>query len=262
MRITGQPAFDGLATLRLRFTSDQRQKLRAVLGVPERDRLVVFASQPLSTFYTDLVGRSLHPGYDERSVLVGLIGNLETLAQDTGTGMTLVIRPHPREMAETFAQVHSPWIRTVVSFQENARELLLSADLVIGMTTALLVEACHLVCPTLSLQPGLRVPDVLPTNRLGLSRAVYRWEELPPMLSGWLRNDPEWQAVRQRLAAWSPEGHATERVVKLVYQMTRSKDSRVFEPGFKEVLPGVMPYQKRIENDCSVFIEGDTPCPY
>jgi len=262
MRITGQPAFDGLATVRLRFTSARRQKLRAALGVPARDRLIVFASQPLSTFYTDLVDRSLHPGYDERSVLAGLIRNLETLAQDTGTGMTLVIRPHPREMAEAFAQVDSPWIRTVVSLQENARELLLSADLVIGMTTVLLVEACHLACPTLSLQPGLRVPDVLPTNRLGLSRAVYRWEELLPMLSAWLRNEPEWQAAQKRLAAWSPEGHATERVVKLVYEMTRSYDSRVFEPDFKEALPGALPCQQKLENDCSVFMEGDTPCPY
>ena len=99
------------------------------------------------------------------------------------------------------------------------------------------MEACHLACPTVSLQPGLRVPDVLPTNRLGLSRAVYRWEDLLPTLSGWLRNEPEWQAAQQRLGAWSPEGHATERVVKLVYEMTRSNDSRVPEPDFKEVAP-------------------------
>jgi len=261
MRITGQPAFDGLATLRLRFTSAQRQKLRAGLGVPERDRLIVFASQPLSTFYTELVDRSLHPGYDEQSVLAGLIRNLEALARDTGTGMTLVIRPHPREMTEAFAQIHSPWIRTVVSFQENARELLLSADLVIGMTTVLLVEACHLACPTLSLQPGLRVPDVLPTNRLGLSRAVYRWEELLPMLSGWLRNEPEWQAAQQSITAWSPEGHATERVVKLVYEMTQSNDSRAHEPDFKEARSGVLPCQERLENDLSVLRGGDNPCP-
>jgi hypothetical protein len=38
----------------------------------------------------------------------------------------------------------------------------MASDLVIGMTTMLLVEACYLGVPTVSLQPDLQRPNMLP----------------------------------------------------------------------------------------------------
>ena len=50
----------------------------------------------------------------------------------------------------------------------------------------LLVEACLLGCVVLSLQPGLRLADALPTNRWGVSQGVYYEKDIEPALESLL----------------------------------------------------------------------------
>jgi len=219
LTITGQPAFDDLAICRVRFTQDQRQILREKLGIGSQEKFVVFVSQPLSLLYGTNPANPLYPGFDEHTVLGALISALDQIAKRARHEIVLVIRPHPRESVEGFAKLRGRVIRIIVSTENESRDLVMAADLVIGMNTVLLVEACYLGCVTLSLQPGLRLPDTLPTNSWGASRAVYNAEEIQTSIEQMLFDPNIRKATRARLSTLQLDNGATQRVVKLIYQM-------------------------------------------
>jgi hypothetical protein len=217
--ITGQPALDDLALLRSQFTLARRQVILEELGARPDEFLVLFASQPLSYLYGTDRADPLYPGFDERGVLDMLLIVLDQLAEEKGQRITFIIRPHPREKPESFSNLRSKAVRIVVSKRGEPRDLALAADLVIGMNSMLLVETCYLGCLTVSLQPGLRLPDTLPTNRLGLSRAIYRKEEVKPVLEEMIFDKQARMAFHSRLSNLRLDGGAAGRVARLVYQM-------------------------------------------
>lgn len=95
----------------------------------------------------------------------------------------------------------------------------MAADLVVGMNTELLVEACYLGCITLSLQPGLRHPDRLPTNRLGFSRAVYQEDEIKPALLELLLNEKSRSAILENVKKFKLRDKSAVNVARLIFEM-------------------------------------------
>lgn len=217
--VTGQPAFDDLAACRAAFGPEQRRAIRAGLPVEDDELFVLFASQPFAEVYGSAAKSVAQLGYHEGMVLDALREALVQLARQHGRRVTLVIRPHPREKAEAFAAPADAGFRTLVSTGGDSRQFVMAADLVVGMTTVLLVEACYLGCPVVSLQPGLRQPDCLPTNRSGLSRAAYTLAAIVPLLEEMLFDPAARATARARLAHLAHEGGATRRVADLVYTM-------------------------------------------
>jgi hypothetical protein len=61
---------------------------------------------------------------------------------------------------------------------EEVSDLIRKAELVIGMNSMALFEAAMSGKKVLSYQPGLTVPDPLATNRMKITKAVYRKEDL------------------------------------------------------------------------------------
>lgn len=216
--VTGQPAFDDLSRWRDLFTSDRKREVRAALGVADRSRLVLFASQPFSALYGDPTHLQ-YPGFDEHDVLRQLVSALERIAIRSTSSIVLLVRPHPREDARNLAAIASDTIRVVVSDEGDGRDAVLAADLVTGMNSMLLMDACYMQCVTVSLQPGFRHGDVLPTNRLGLSHAVYDAREIEAAIERFLLDDVTRSAMRTRLRTFQPRGDATGRVVGLLHTM-------------------------------------------
>jgi hypothetical protein len=195
--------------------------IRTSLGVTGDDeRLIVFASQPLTRLYGSDRSDPRHPGYDEHSVLRLVIDALEVIRRKSGRDITLLIRPHPRERAWEYGQHRSPTVRVVVSQERAGRDDVLASDVVVGMTTALLVEACFLGCVVLSVQPGLRGGDTVPTNAWGVSRGVYRDEEVAPALEALVLDEAARQAALAKTAALSLDGLSARRVADQVYART------------------------------------------
>ena len=220
--VTGQPAFDCLEARRREFTPARREAFRASLGAGIHDHLMVFVSQPLAAMYgSNSSCAHNHPGYEEREVLQQVVSALETISEETSAKIVLAVRPHPRERAEDFLQLASSRIQIRLAREANAHELVLSADLVAGMTSALLVEACYLGAVTLSLQPGLRTADVLPTNAGGVTRAVYRSDEILPAIREGLLSPTTREAAQRRLASFLTDGRATQRVLDQVFELMR-----------------------------------------
>jgi UDP-N-acetylglucosamine 2-epimerase len=215
--VTGQPAFDDLATWRAAFTPEKREAIRQKLSVQESELLVVFASQPFSAFAGTDSSLPQYRGFDERSVAAQLLKVLESVATDSERRITLVIRPHPREKADSFDHLRSDAVGVCVTTDGDARETVAAADLVVGMNTVLLIEACYLGCVVVSLQPGLKGTDPLPTNRLGFSRAVYSDREIAPAIRELLIDENARQRVRENLERFRVDGNAAKRVAEMVF---------------------------------------------
>lgn len=214
--VTGQPAFDELLSWGAGFTADRRREVRARMGMAGDELLVVFASQPFSALCRPGAEVFPSPGYDERIVASLLVQALEKIAEESSRRIVLAIRPHPREDADNLRHLRSDRIRIHVGNEGDSREAIVAADLVTGMNSALLVEACYLGCLVVSLQPDLKLADALPTNRRGFSRAAFSNEEVLPTLREMLLDENARRAAASKLTQFRPSGTATQRVAELV----------------------------------------------
>jgi hypothetical protein len=221
--ITGQPAFDDLATWRPAFTPEHRQAIRHQFGVNGDALLVVFASQPYSAFLAANASFPRYRGFNEKSVAQQLLRALERVAEECGRHITLIIRTHPREDVKGFDDLRSDRVRIQVTAIGDARETVAAADLVVGMNTVLLIEACYLGCLVVSLQPNLNGSDPLPTNRLGFSRAVYSEDKIEPTIREMLLDDGVRRRLGEKLREFQVDGSAARRVEEIVYSLLHTQ---------------------------------------
>jgi len=217
--VTGQPAFDGLAEFKLNFDAGKRRKIRHFFKIHASELMVVFVSQPFSSVCGEDESNPRFPGYTEKTVLISLITTLEMLSQDCKRDIALIIRPHPSEKPDSYDKITSNVIRIIASPDGDPREIMMASDLVVGMNTELLVEACYLGCMVASLQPGLRFKDVLPTNRSGCSIPVYSEEKIADAIRMMLMHPEKMVEMRRKLDHFKHDGHATVRVVNSINQM-------------------------------------------
>ena len=218
--ITGQPAFDGLRPGTTRRRDRGKRTIMGKFPVGPGEVLVLFASQPLSQIYGTGPSSPRYPGFDEWKVLRLLIEALDAISSERNIGLVLVIRPHPREDPAPYLGMKGKQARVLVTGEGDARDWIRESDLVAGMNSILLVEACYLGVPVISLQPDLRGKDMLPTNQAGLSRAVYRGEEIRPAIEEVLFNTEVRESMISRMAGMPRGGQSTRRVAALVYSMT------------------------------------------
>jgi hypothetical protein len=214
--VTGQPALDELASLGPAIKREQRKAVRRMLGVEEDERMVLFASEPISTMCGTEPSQPLYPGYTEHSVLRALASALERVARRKDEKLVLVVRPHPLDKPGSLEVSTDRPLRLVIDSRGKGRDVVLAAELVVGMTTMLLVEACLLGCIVISIQPGLRLADALPTNRSGVSRAVYRDEDIEPALVSLLFDEKARAMAAARTAQIQVEPGAAQRIVRLL----------------------------------------------
>lgn len=223
--ITGQPAFDVLGARRKGFNTAARTSQRAAWGAGDSDRVVLFVSQPISVMAADYGAAAQALGYEERGVLAHLVASLERIAAHTGGPVTLVLRSHPREDSTWMRAVRAQRVHVVVSNHGDARAAVLAADLVTGMNSVLLMEAVYLGRPVISIQPGLRTPDTLPTNASGLSVPVYDAGGLDTSLAAMLDGGAVFQAHMARVRSACQSADATARVIELIISLSEDSNA-------------------------------------
>jgi hypothetical protein len=182
--------------------------------------MIVFASEPL---FSGRPFKTENPGYTRSQVIRSIICALVNISSATRRKTVLVIRPHPRETTDDF--IDTPFgdcgemVKVVFSRQGRSMDIIASADLVTGMTTILLMEACYLGCIVASIQPGLSQPDTLPSNRLGYSIPIYKQEDIIPILQTLLLNEGERDRIRKRCLSLIPTTKAADRVAWELYAL-------------------------------------------
>jgi hypothetical protein len=216
LRLTGHPAHSALPVRRAAFKEIRADVVRERLGI--RDLGVLFISQPVYPDWNSQDFCRLFRGFSKETVLPSLIACLESLAADHDRKITLLIRPHPREARDDFSRFASDKVSVRICRDESVDEVLKAVDVVAGMDSALMVDACLLGCVVISLQPGLNRADVLPTNRWGVSLPVYSADEITAGFKKTLF-DSDWRvSCSTRGRSWDMEENATRSIVSLIQQ--------------------------------------------
>jgi hypothetical protein len=212
--VTGQPAFDAIGLFRDGWDAPRRCQMREQLAADPDCRIVLFLSQPLAT---EMAGLDCSDGVamDEREILRSVASALDTIASAEDVEILLAVRPHPRERLRPEDLPALGRVRTVLAPGGDAWSMALAADLVVGIKTALLVEACLLGCVVVSVQPAAEGRDPLPTNRSGRSLAVYDLATLPRILRSGLL-DEELRGRLREASVGAAAGGATGRVLELI----------------------------------------------
>jgi hypothetical protein len=217
--ITGQPAFDELKFWKQKFNHDSRKKIHNNLGIHKDNLIVVFVSEP---YVNDAPGEMFYPGYRKEDVLNTLIEILDEINDQCDRNIVLVIRPHPRENPRDFDKYKGLSIRVIVSEEDHSRNIVMSADLVSGMTSNLLVESCYLGCIVVSLQPNACTDDPVITNRSGHSIGVFDKKYFKPVIQKLLLDTQTRKEMKQKLASFQTDGKAVQRIVNIIHSMIKT----------------------------------------
>ena len=226
LEITGQPAFDVLQSLRLASTSMTRMTTRQMYSVGDSDLLVLYLSSPISSHRGADESSPDYMGYTEHTSLRLLLNELEALSGELQGSIHLLVKPHPRDPADNFDGWKGKQVRLEVVSQADTRQLILASDLVVGTVSVALIESCLLGRPTISLQPGLKGEDMLPSNRWGATTAVYDERELSKAIIDLLIDEYAQQSHLGDMPAELTDGLAAERVARVALDMIRDVSIR------------------------------------
>lgn len=222
--VTGQPAFDEWAE-RKAGAEEAAAAVRARYGADDvRHKLVLFLSQPISDFYSSPALRARHPGYSEAEVFRAAAEALEQLARKRDLHITLLVRPHPRETRLLAPEgALSAHVKLSRVDRDPIRPLMMASDVVAGMTTVLLMEACFLGCVTVSMQPGLRGPDILPANRMGMTFSVYDPADTEAVLATALFDERARAEKKKAMADARPAQGSDRRVLEEIERLSNCR---------------------------------------
>lgn len=154
--ITGQPAFDKLAEWTGDKVRETKRRIRTNLKCHKREKLILFASQPLADFYGTDPKSIDHIGYTEHSVFNLLTNYLPK------RDVTLIVKTHPREKEGAWcvkANTAQHFLTNPLNY--STLHFCVAADLIVGMNSVVLLEAAMIGCRILSLQPGLNGKNAL-----------------------------------------------------------------------------------------------------
>jgi hypothetical protein len=209
--VTGSPHYERLRGMRARDPWTIERLRRVAMLRPEA-AVVLFASQPLRALY----GGGLP--YTEVTVQEAVERVLAGVARRHGIEVVLAVRSHPRADPVDAGPRREGGLRVTPADRGDAADWIIAADLVVGMTSAVLVQALTLGVGAVSIQPGGGASP-FPEQAFAGGRRVTELAQLPEALAGGL--DPAASrtigAARDR---WdrSHDG-AAARIVELLRQL-------------------------------------------
>jgi hypothetical protein len=214
--VAGHPQFDRVRAERRRLETEGREAVRrrTVPDAAPDARIVLFVAELSDGMAPELYRHSPHWTLSGRgtSALRTQIAIEEFLDAGAGLGLHRILRLHPKNRPEEYAAYRGEF----ASFNAGglAYDLVFAADMVVGMTTFLLVEAVLLGRPTLSILPDPAQAAWLPSAVAGLTPTVSRRPDILPMLRNQLVTEPDQDLTTRSF----PEG-ATAQVALIVASM-------------------------------------------
>ena len=193
--VCGHPHYDYVRAIRARLEQENRNvlKRRVLPKSPESQKVVIFTTegsakltqpQPRYSAEYTLTGRGTSTGRTE-VVLEEFLDAIQLVEPRP----YLVLRLHPKDTPDDYTAYLDEF--DLISSGGSPLELIYVADLVVGLTTTLLLEAVLLGKFTLSIVPRTAEIDQLSSIRAGITPCVATREKLRSTLVDILRDGPQ-----------------------------------------------------------------------
>lgn len=213
VRVVGQPALEQFVRWAgSEAASQARQQLRQSLQISEATRLFAFFSQPIAAMSAH--GSVGQRGYDQFQVL-GLVQAALAPLQERAQ---LIVKLHPKEQPWTQEAATPGDIAAVVQDARHGDELIVAADVVVGMASMALVKAALAGRRILSIQPGLQGPDPFVLTRRGWLKTISNAPELTQALRALDDSASPWSNPIGLPAVWT-DGQATLRIAHVISEL-------------------------------------------
>jgi hypothetical protein len=169
--VLGSPKFEYLYKIARSNKKIQKSAARRNIGFKPDRFVILFVSQPIEKIF----GRRSTLGFTEKTTLKALLEVFSDFPKYLKTTLSIIILLHPEEEENTLRNTVEKYSKDIsVSFhkEDGTLNLLLAADLVVGMFSILLAEAVIVNKPVLSVQLNFGQQEILITNTIGATCSI------------------------------------------------------------------------------------------
>jgi hypothetical protein len=220
--VTGQPAFDKIKSQCSILSSDTEQ-LRRRLNIASGAIVVLFIAESLSKDF----GNSL--GYNEQSTLRFLGTALEKISMEKRINVELLIKLHSENNYDEFKWALSLWPSAKKQIIENgfsAYEAITISDIIIGMTSIMLVEAARSGKPVISLQLGSCLESQLILTRVEAIPYITKESEAVATIERLITDSNYKRDYVNKQNSWGYVEDAASRCMEEIISLLVSHDAR------------------------------------
>jgi hypothetical protein len=185
--ITGQPYFE---TVVRQAALAKPALLRNKLLIKEDEKVLLFVSEPICATYKETDTSEHYWGYTERSIFHAILQAVQAISDSVPMVPTILVRHHPKEKNDNFKDIilsSGTRCRIITDAGSEVADLINAADLILGMSSMLLIEGAICGKRVLNVQIGLHRKDPFVLNRMGVTQAITDRAGLEQSLTGWLR---------------------------------------------------------------------------
>jgi len=213
--ITGQPAFDNIRDNFQWLTGDV-DRIKGKLNI-DGYYIVTYVGESLQEDYGDTLG------YDEQSILEFLGNALENFClEKRKLKICLIIKLHPENNREEFESVMQKWPsfeKRIIAKEISPHEAISISDIVVGISSIMLIESILADKPTISLQLNSLVDSQLVATKTGFIPFIVSPESGREILYRILA-DPSFrkQYVEQQ-KSWNIHENATVRCLSAIHNI-------------------------------------------
>ena len=176
---TGQPYFQTVQEKAKKISKEEIEFIRANYGIRKEDLFIIFASENLTESYNDPISSI---GYSELTILENLLKSLQELNSDKKRNIFCLVRPHPKEKLDKYKKLQKSNltnnIKLMIDRKFSSAEIILSSDLLCGMSSMFLLESILLKKPTISIQIGLKKDNPFILDRINILKSILDYDNL------------------------------------------------------------------------------------
>ena len=211
--VTGQPAFDKVAEEHKAFSS-QVNEIKAKLHIPDNFTIITFVAESLKKDFGDNLG------YDEQSTLEFLANALDEICRrNKGLHIYLIIKLHPENKHKEFDWSLSKWPslkKQIIEKELSSCEVIEISDLIVGMSSVLLVEAILAQKIVVSLQINSLVDSQLAATKMGAIPFIKTQEEGKRILNLLLHDQTYREEYLQKQLKWEIDKNGTRNCLDML----------------------------------------------